>query len=144
MDPKKKHLEKLSTDLSVKMGSNRSFGLVFCFVFFVISVWPLLNGNSLNFWAIILSGIFFLLSVTFPIVLKPLNIIWFKFGLFLHKTLNPIIMAFLFISTVMPIGLALRLFGKDPLTKGFDRTANSYWIKRNPPGPSPNTMKNQF
>ena len=144
MNKKKKFPDKSSTSASPKMGSNRAFGLVFCFVFVIISVWPLLDQKPLNFWAIPPAGIFFISSVTFPIVLKPLNIIWFKFGLFLHKIMSPIIMAFLFITTVTPIGLALRFLGKDPLTKKCDKTATSYWINRDPPGPSPSTMKNQF
>ena len=144
MNEKKKNHENLPLDPSIKMGSNRAFGLVFSAVFFIISIWPLLNGKSLNVWAIPPAGIFLLLSITFPIALKPLNIVWFKFGLFLHKIMNPIIMAFLFITTVVPIGLALKFLGKDPLTKGFDSTANSYWINRNPPGPLPDSMKNQF
>ena len=50
----------------------------------------------------------------------------------------------MFSTTVAPIGLLMRLFGKNPLRLKFDRVAHSYWIERNPPGPAGATMKNQF
>jgi large-conductance mechanosensitive channel len=79
-----------------------------------------------------------------PRALKPLNRLWFLFGAFLHKIVSPLVMALLFFVTVTPIAILMRLAGKDPLRLKFDRAAKSYWIERTPPGPAPETMRNQF
>ena len=52
--------------------------------------------------------------------------------------------AVIFALTIIPIGLLLRLFGKDPLRLKFDAGAKSYWIERDPPGPPPSSMPQQF
>ena len=64
--------------------------------------------------------------------------------LVLYKVVNPIAMGLVFYTTVVPIGLALRACGKDPLRLRRDPQAASYWIAREPPGPEPDTMKQQF
>ena len=76
--------------------------------------------------------------------LGPLNRLWLKFGLLLYKVMNPLILGLLFFVTIMPIGLVMRAFGKDFLRLKLDRNAKSYWIDRSPPGPPPQSMKNQF
>ena len=79
-----------------------------------------------------------------PKILSPLNRLWFRFGLLLHHIVNPVVMALLFFTTVTPMALIMRLLGKDPLRRKFDPEADSYWIPRQPAGPAPETMKNQF
>ena len=56
----------------------------------------------------------------------------------------PVVMLVVFVATVVPIGLILRFLGKDPLRLKLDPTATTYWIDREPPGPAPGTMKNQY
>ena len=53
-------------------------------------------------------------------------------------------MTALFVSTIMPVGVLMRLGGKDTLRLRPRPDAASYWIKRDPPGLQPETMKNQF
>jgi hypothetical protein len=65
-------------------------------------------------------------------------------GIVLYKMVNPVVMALLFFSTIMPIGLLIRLCGKDPLRLRRDPTATSYWIARETSGPPAETMRNQF
>ncbi len=65
-------------------------------------------------------------------------------GLLLHGIVNPVVMGLLFFLVLTPFGLGLRLLGKDPLHRHFDRMAGSYWIRRSPPGPPPGTMTQQF
>ena len=77
-------------------------------------------------------------------VLRPLNRLWFLLGMALHKVVNPLVMGFLFYLTVTPMALFMRLAGKDPLRLKFDRQAKSYWIKRQPAGPAPESMRRQF
>jgi len=67
-----------------------------------------------------------------------------KLGDILHRIASPIALAILFYGVVTPTGLLMRLFGKDPLRLRFDREAKSYWIAREPPGPAPESLKDQF
>jgi large-conductance mechanosensitive channel len=80
----------------------------------------------------------------FPTALKPLNRMWFQFGLLLHKVVNPIVMAFVFFGAVLPTGFVMRSLGKDPMRLKYQPDANSYWIERRPPGPAPESLKDQF
>ena len=84
------------------------------------------------------------MALLYPAALKPLNRLWLKFGLLLHKVVNPIMMAFVFFGTVLPTGLIMRVLGKDPLRLKRQPEADSYWIDRQPPGPAPESMKDQF
>ncbi|MBT3401824.1 MAG: hypothetical protein HN420_17765, partial [Rhodospirillaceae bacterium] len=79
-----------------------------------------------------------------PGLLAPLNRLWTRFGLLLHRIVNPIVMGFLFYLTVTPMALIMRALGKDLLRLKRDPEAKSYWIERTPPGPAPDTMSNQF
>ena len=128
----------------VKMGSERSFGLVFAGFFALVGFWPLFGGEAPRNWALGLGVLFLLLAFAAPKLLTPLNKVWFKFGLLLHHIVNPLIMALMFFVVITPIGLLMRLSGKDPLRLRFDREAKSYWIPRDPPGPAPESLKNQF
>ena len=77
-------------------------------------------------------------------MLAPLNRAWLYVGLLLQRVVSPVVLGILFFLTVTPIGLLMRLTGKNPLRLGFDREAQSYWIDRQPPGPAPDTMPRQF
>lgn len=140
--------EDLSARDDVKAGSERSFGLVFAGVFIIIALWPLLSSfgqsGSVRIWALIVAAFFATCALILPRALAPLNKLWFGFGMLLHKIVNPLVMGLLFFVTVTPIGLLMRALGKTPLELGFDKSAESYWIPRTPPGPAPDTMKRQF
>lgn len=124
--------------------SNRSFGVVFAAFFAIIGLLPLVSGGRVHLWALALGGIFLFFGLVFPSALAPLNRLWAKFGLLLHKIVSPIMLGIIFYLVITPIGLLLRLFGKDPLRLKFDRAAKSYWIPRDPPGPAPESFKDQF
>ncbi|KAF0225567.1 MAG: hypothetical protein FD176_253 [Rhodospirillaceae bacterium] len=128
----------------VQMGSERSFGIVFAVVFVLIGLWPLKAGGDLRLWALGLAVLFLVAAFVAPKLLKPLNLVWFKFGLLLHKIMTPLIMGLLFFLTVTPVGMLMRATGKDPMRLKRDPAATSYWISRDPPGPQPDSMKNQF
>ena len=80
----------------------------------------------------------------FPSMLAPLNKGWMRLGFIMFKVINPIIMLAIYVMTIIPIGLMLKLAGKDPIRRKLDENAKSYWIEREPLGPSPESMKNQF
>ena len=138
----------MSSDLQqhseIEVGSNRSFGIVFCVVFLIIGLFPLLGEGPVRLWSLIVSGIFLFFSFFFSEVLRPLNVIWFKFGMLLAKIVNPIVMFIIYALTIVPFGLGARLLGKDLLRIKFEKGRDSYWEEREPPGPKPETLKNQF
>ncbi len=136
--------EDLSREQEVKIGSERALGLVFAVVFAIVGLWPLLDGAEPRMWSLGVAAAFLALGLIVPKALRPLNIAWFKFGLLLHKIVNPLVMALLFFTAVTPVALIMRALGKDPLHRQFDKSAKTYWIERDPPGPAPETMKNQF
>ena len=124
----------------VKIGSNKSFGIVFFIVFLIISIYPMLGGDSLRVWSLAISIIFLILGLLNSKILSPLNKLWFKFGIFLGKIISPIIMGIIFFFVVTPIGYLMRLFKKDVLSLKFNDN-KSYWVEKN--GPK-SKMKNQF
>lgn len=136
--------EQFNRDDGVKAGSERAFGLVFAAVFALIGFLPLFSTGTIRLWALIVAVAFLAAALLAPGILKPLNRVWFGFGMLLHKIVSPLVMALLFFTTVTPVALLMRLFGKDPLRLKFDRDAKSYWIERVPPGPSPESMRRQF
>tara|TARA_Y100001935_G_C16884864_1_gene304297 strand:- start:51 stop:434 length:384 start_codon:yes stop_codon:yes gene_type:complete len=124
----------------IKLGSNRSFGIVFFIVFLIIALYPLLNSSDIRLWSLITSVIFLILGLLNSKILTPLNKIWFKFGILLGKIISPLIMGIIFFFVVSPIGIIMRFFRKDLLNLKFNDT-KSYWIKKT--GPK-SKMKNQF
>ena len=128
----------------IQSSSDRSFGFVFAAVFLIVGLYPLLHVAGIRIWAVVISGLFLLLAALVPQVLAPANRLWTKFGLLLHNIVSPIALGILFFLVVTPTGLLMRLFGKDPLRLRFDPAADSYWIKRDPPGPAADSLKNQF
>jgi len=124
-----------------KISSNRSFGLLFCVVFFIISLWPLKSQGDLRLWAFILSLVFLVLGVLNSKFLTPLNKLWFKFGILLGSIVSPIIMGIVFFLVVTPIGIFMRLLGKDLLRTSKAKHASTYWLKRDAQN---STMKKQF
>lgn len=129
----------------VQMGSERSFGIVFAVVFALIGLWPLTGeGGTARLWALGAGFAFLVVALVQPRALRPFNILWFKFGMLLHHIVTPVVMGLLFFVTVTPIGLLMRATGKDPMRLKRAPGAASYWIARTPPGPAPESMKNQF
>jgi hypothetical protein len=128
----------------VEMGSDRSFGLVFAAFFLILCLLPLKSGEEPRLWAGAVAGAFLVVALVAPKALKPLNKLWFLVGMALHHVVTPVVMGLLFFVTVTPIGLIMRAMGKDPLRLSRDDAAASYWIKRDPPGPAPDSMRRQF
>jgi len=125
---------------NVKIGSNRSFGIVFFVVFLLIGFYPLLNEGNLRIWSVIISIVFFILGLLNSKILTPLNKVWFRFGLFLGKIISPLIMGIIFFFVVTPIGIFLRIIKKDVINLKFN-SDKSYWIKKSK---IKSKMKNQF
>ena len=126
---------------SVKIPSNRSFGFLFFIVFLAISLWPLISQEDLRLWALILSLIFLILGILNSKILTPLNKLWIKFGILLGNIVSPVVMGVVFFIVVTPIGLIMRLLGKDLLRVNKNEATFTYWIDREK---KTDTMKRQF
>ena len=125
---------------NIKISSNRSFGIVFFVVFLLIALYPLTYSEEIRIWSAIISLIFLALGLFNSKILTPLNKLWFKFGIFLGKIISPIIMGIIFFLVVTPIGILMRLLGKDLINLKYNNN-KSYWIEKK--GPK-SKMKNQF
>ncbi len=136
--------ESFQPESEVQAGSERSFGIVFTVVFAIVGALPLWSGGPVRFWALAVAALFLIAAFAAPRLLRPLNLLWFRFGLMLHAVVNPLVMGLLFFLTVTPIALIMRLMGKDPLHLGFNADAQSYWVERDPDEMAPETMRRQF
>lgn len=124
--------------------SDRSVGVVFCIVFVIVALLPMAHGGEPRVWALVLAGIFGALAAWVPTRLAPLNRLWTRFGLLLHKIVSPLVLGVLFFLVLTPTALLMRACGKDPLRLYFERAATTYWIARVPPGPTGASMKELF
>jgi hypothetical protein len=136
--------ESFDREQSVRGSSDRSFGLVFAVVFLAIAFVPWIFGGNFRIWSLGVAALFAVVALAAPRVLAPLNKLWLKFGLLLHRIVSPIVLGFMFFVVITPIGLLMRALGKDPLRLRFDSGASTYWIPREPPGPPPDSFTDQF
>tara|TARA_A100001011_G_scaffold332177_1_gene359095 strand:- start:494 stop:874 length:381 start_codon:yes stop_codon:yes gene_type:complete len=110
--------------------TNRSFGILFFIVFFIIGIWPILSGNELRLWSFIIAIIFLILGIIQSRFLTPLNLAWIKFGELLGVIIAPIIMGLVYFLVVLPIGILMKILGKDLLELKFKKNVISYWNKK--------------
>ena len=137
-------LHEVQRQPSAKIGSERSFGIVFAAVFLLVSLWPLLDRASPRWWAIVVAAVFALCAWFAPRILTPLNRVWFHFGELLHRIVSPIALGVIFFGVITPYAFVMRLFGRDALLLRKRSARPSYWVRREPPGPPPDSFNNQF
>ena len=135
--------ERLADGNALERGSERVFGLAFAIVFTAIALLPLAFGDRPRWWGLGIAGALLLIAAARPPLLSPLNRVWFRVRLVLNFILTYLAMGLLFYAVFTPMGLAARLLGKDLLRRRYAPNAESYWIRREP-GPTPESMKNQF
>tara|TARA_X000001036_G_C20404272_1_gene694125 strand:+ start:376 stop:753 length:378 start_codon:yes stop_codon:yes gene_type:complete len=123
-----------------KNDNNKSFGILFFIVFLLIAVWPIIELGTIRVWAIVISLIFLILGILNSKILTPLKTLWIKFGEFLGKIIAPIVMGLIYFIIITPIGILMRLLGKDLLNIKYNKN-KSYWIKR---PKNVDTMRRQF
>jgi hypothetical protein len=138
--------EQLDRKARVEGSSDRAFGLVMAGFFALVGVAPLVFGKDggPRLWALAVSAVFLVLALAWTAPLAPLNRVWFRLGMLLHRITSPVILALLYGVGILPVGLLMRAVGKDPLRLRRKADAASYWIPREPPGPAPETMANQY
>ena len=125
----------------IKISSNRSFGIVFFIVFFLISIFPLIDSGEIRIWSLIISFIFLILGLLNSILLTPLNKAWIKFGILLGNVISPLVLGIIFFLVVFPTGFLMRMIKKNFLGLNFDKNLKSYWINKEK---HISSMKNQF
>ena len=131
----------MTSNSKIQISSNRNFGLVFFVVFLIVALWPLKYEEDIRLWSLVISIIFFILGVINSKLLTPLNKLWFKFGILLGSIVSPIIMGIVYFAVVTPIGVLMRLLGKDLLKTTKTKSISTYWMKRDKKQTS---MKKQF
>lgn len=127
-----------------KKSGEKSFGVIFACVFVLAGIVRLYHDKADAWWCFLGAVVFLFCAFFWHAPLKPFNHCWHTLGLALFSMTNPILMGIIFFAAVLPTGLLMRAFRKDPLRIKHDKVALSYWIQRNPPGPTGNEMKNQF
>jgi len=129
----------------VKRGSDRGFGITFAVVFGLLGgYFTVLSPSAAGPWFLGGAGAFLVVAFVRPATLRPLNMLWFQFGLLLHKIVSPIVMGLMFFLVITPFAIVMKLAGRDHLRLKFDSEQKSYWVKREVAGPSPESFKKQF
>ena len=108
-------------DKKINLPSNRNFGIVFFIVFLLVALYPVINNEEIRTWSISISVIFLFLGLRNSAILTPLNKLWYNFGLILGKIVSPLVMGIIFFLVVTPIGLIMRLCGKDLLNLKYNK-----------------------
>ena len=136
--------ERLTREKQVAPGSERSFAIVMSLALVVIGCINFWHNGRIWPWLGVVIVLLVIAGCFAPALLRPVNRLWFQFGLLLHAVVNPLVMGLVFFGAVLPTGFVMRALGKDPLRLKIEGNRESYWVKRRPPGPAPETMKDQF
>ena len=127
--------------VEIKSSSSRSFGFLISGIFLIIAFFPIFFDGNFKIVYFIISIILFFVSIFYPKIFSVPNKLWFKFSMLLGAIVAPLVMALIYFVTVTPIGLLMRLLGKDLLNKKIDKSLKSYWQERKNPI---NSMKDQY
>ena len=113
----------------MKKSSSKSFGYLFFGLFLILSLWPVLNYNSVNFLFLSISAVFLILTILKSKILDFLNNYWIKLGELLGRVVAPIIMFLVFFVIVTPLSLLTKLLKKDLLNMRFN-DSKTYWTNK--------------
>ena len=122
---------------TLPLPSNRSFGWTFTAFFTLIAVffYP---------WLLALAAVTAAVTVTREQWLEPLNRAWMRFGALLHHVVSPVVLGLIYFGVFTPVGLVMRLAGRDAMARRFEPAKPSYWISREPPGPREDSFRDMF
>jgi hypothetical protein len=130
--------------MKTALPSNRSFGWTFAGVFFAAGVWDLWRGGAELPWLIALATLIAVVTLTRAQWLTPLNRAWMKLGELLGHVVGPIVLGAIFFAIFTPVGLVMRLAGRDAMKRRWEPGSASYWVKRDPPGPPDDSFRDMF
>jgi hypothetical protein len=130
--------------MTSQLPSNRTFGWVFTGFFAVLGSYSWWKNGTPHPLFFSLSALTALAAIVKPDILAPLNRLWMKFGELLHRIVSPIVLGIIFFGVITPFGRVMALSRRDPLRRKQNPNLSSYWIRREPPGPVPDSFPNQF
>ncbi len=131
-------------DKPANRSSDRVFGMFFALLALILGVWPMAFGGHPIHALVGIGLLLLVVAAVMPKLLRPFNRLWFEFGLLLHKLISPLVLGLIYLTSVVPVGLLMRMFGKDPLRRRFEPGLQTYWISRDPPGPQADSLPRQF
>ena len=128
----------------MKLPPDRQFGTLFTIVFAVLAGLNFYRGGHAYTWLAIVAGLFGVVTLVRPSLLRPLNRLWMLFAELLHRIVSPVVLGAIFYVVLTPVGAVQRVMGRDTMRRKLDAQARSYWIPRVPPGPPSDSLRNQF
>ena len=129
---------------AVELPSDRKFGIFVVCIFGLIAAFGFLTSESfMGLSAVLLAALFALITIVAPHALRPLNRLWMQFGQLLGRLISPIVLGAIFFVIFTPIGLIMRLVGRDEL-KLKRRATSTHWQAITPSEQSEASFKNQF
>tara|TARA_X000000368_G_C22785546_1_gene603476 strand:+ start:243 stop:647 length:405 start_codon:yes stop_codon:yes gene_type:complete len=123
-------MNEYTNHIKIKKSSERAFGFIFFLFFLILALFPLIFDKPIKIWLIIFSLVILFITYFFPKILIYPNKIWLKIGEIIGFFTSPIIMLFVYLITILPIGLIIKIFNNDLINQNYDKKINSYWIKR--------------
>ena len=136
--------EDLSRTHAVKASGHRAFGIVFAVVFAVVGLWPLMSQGGVRVWALVVAALFLVAALLAPALLALPSRLWQRLGMLLHRIVSPVVLGFMFYVVVTPMGMLKRAVSRRDFRWRRGGSADSYWIRRDPPGPKPDSLNHQF
>ena len=127
-----------------QLPSDRSFGTVFVVVFGGLAAYGWFKAAAWQFWPLGLSLITLAFTLLRPQALRPLNRLWMQLAELLNRVVSPVVMGLIFFGLFTPVAWVMRAAGRDALKRRFVPELKSYWVERQPPGPNPADLPNQF
>ena len=124
--------------------SNRSFGTLFVVVFALLGAYSWWRGGAVFPWAFGLSALTLAVTLAKPDWLAPANRAWMKLAELLNRVVSPVVLGVIFYGMFTPIAWGMRRAGRDAMHRRFEPAARTYWVERDPPGPDPAGLPNQF
>ena len=131
-------------DKTLPLPSNRSFGWTFSGIFLAVGVYGLWRGGAVLSWLLVAAVVMAAVTVTRAAWLTPLNRAWMSLGLLLGRVVNPLVLGLIFFGLFTPVGLVMRMWGRDAMARRFEPELKTNWLKRDPPGPADDSYRNMF
>ena len=128
----------------MRLPPDRQFGTLFTVVFTALAGLNWYRDGQAYPWLAVAAVVLGVATITRPSVLRPLNARWMQFAELLHRVVSPVVLGAIFFVVLTPVGVVQRLTGRDPMQRKQDKSSRSYWIPRVPPGPPPDSLRNQF
>ncbi len=124
--------------------SNRSFGWTFTGLFLLAGGYGLWHGGAALPWLLPLALLTAAVTLAREHWLTPLNRAWMKLGELLGRIVSPIVLGAIFFVVFTPVGVVMRMAGRDAMKLRWEPGARSYWVEREPPGPPDDSFRDMF